>query len=127
MGKLEDDLDKFLKTDGVRIVIDSEGAKAEPYEPLTVEDINDFAAMDLDGLDKDDLEDLMDKAEELQDTLEDDEPDDEDSEEYDLWEARLTETEIFIDRIQDRLDELESEENEDAETAAGKNTRKDKT
>lgn len=109
MGNLCDDLDKFLKTDGLRIIMDSEGVRTEPYEPLTAEDIDDFADMNLDVLDKASLEDLQDKAEELRDDLEDLEPENDDSEEYAIWNNRLFETEDFIDRIRDRLDELETE------------------
>lgn len=107
MADLTNDPDKFLKTDGLRILIESGVVRTEPYEPLTVDDIDDFADMDLDELDADHLEDLLDRAEDLRDELEDDEPDDEGSEEHDIWEDRLSETEDFIDRIQDRLDELE--------------------
>ncbi len=109
MGSLCDDLDKFLKTDGIRILIDSEGVKFEPYEPLTDEDIDDFAFMDLDELDEDAMEDLLAKAEELQDDLEDREPEDENSNGHDLWEDRISEVEDFIDRIQERLDSLEED------------------
>lgn len=110
MGNLNDDLDRFLKTDGLRILIESGAIRTEPYEPLTVEDIDDFADMDLDELDADHLEDLLDKAEDLHDDLEDDEPDNPESEEYSLWAYRLSETMDFIYRIQERLDELEEDE-----------------
>ncbi len=109
MGNISDDLDKFLKTDGVRIIMDAGGVRTEPYEPLIVEDIDDFDSMDLEKLDESGLEDLLEKAEELRDDLQDEEPEDEESEEHGLWEKRLSETEVFIDRIRDRLDELESE------------------
>lgn len=89
MGSPANDLDKFLKTDGLRILIESGAVRAEPYEPLTVDDIDDFAAMDLDNLDENLPEDLPDKAEDLRDELENDEPDNEDSEEHDLREDRL--------------------------------------
>lgn len=105
MADLTNDPDKFLKTDGLRILIESGVVRTEPYEPLTVDDIDDFADMDLDDLDTDRLEDLLYMAEDLRDDLEDDEPDDEDSEEYNLWSDRLSETEDFIDRIQYRLDQ----------------------
>ena len=118
MASLTSDLDKFLKTDGLRILVESGAVRTEPYEPLTVEDIDDFADMSLDELDTDHLEDLLEKAEDLRDDLEDEEPDDENSNEYDLWSNRLSETEDFIDRIQERLDELEDEENEDDEDAS---------
>ena len=113
MADLTNDLDKFLKTDGLRILIESGVVRTEPYEPLTVDDIDDFADMNLDGLDADHLEDLLDSAEDLRDELEDDEPEDEDSEEYNLWSDRLSETEDFIDRIQGRLDELEDDEEDE--------------
>ena len=75
-----------------------------------MEDIDDFADMDLDELDTDHLEDLLDKAEDLHDDLEDDEPDNPESEEYSLWAYRLSENMDFIYRIQERLDELEEDE-----------------
>ena len=112
MASLSDDLDKFLKTDGLRIIMDSKGVRTEPYEPLTVNEISDFADMNLDILDTDALEDLKDKAEELRDDLESEEPDDEASEEHDLWEDRISETEDFIDRIRERLNEREDIESE---------------
>ena len=108
MSNLVNDLDKFLKTDGLRILIESGAVRTEPYEPLTVEDIDDFAEMDLENKTTEDLEFLLDLAEDLLDELEDDEPAN-DSEEHDLWENRHSETEDFIDRIQDRLDEAEKE------------------
>ena len=114
MGSIREDLDKFLKTDGLRIMMGSNGTRVESYEPLTVNDIDDFGSMNLETLDKDGLKDLLDKAEELQDDLEDDEPEDEESEEHNLWEDRYSETEDFIDRIRDCLNELEDKESADA-------------
>ena len=112
MGSIFDDLDRFLKTDGVKIVMDASGIRAGPYEPLTIDDIDDFDCMNLEELDESSLENLLDKVEELRDELEDDEPEEE-SEDHKLWEARICETEYFIDRIQDRLDELENQESAD--------------
>ena len=103
MSNLSSDLDKFLRTDGIRILIESGAVRTEPYEPLTVNDIDDFADMDLDRLSADDLEDLLDKAEDLLIDLEDDAPENENSDEYSLWSSRLSETEDFIDRIRERL------------------------
>ncbi len=125
MSNLRDDLDKFLKTDGVRIIMDAGGVRAEPYEPLTVEDIDGFDSIVLEELDETSLEDLLDYAEELRDDLEDDEPDNE-SEEHNLWEYRLCETENFIDRIRDRLDELEDEESEGTGTVTEQKTHDEK-
>ena len=113
MGSLCDDLDKFLKTDGIKIIIDSKGTRVEPYEPLTEDDIDDFADMDLDELDETGLEDLLEKAEELQDEMADREPEDENSETHDTWEGQIIEIEDFIERIRDRLDDLEDEESND--------------
>ena len=96
--------------EGIKIIVDDKGVRTEAYEPLTEEDIVDFGDMVLDELDEDSLEDLLEKAEELQDDLEEEEPEDEDSEEYGLWEEKLSEVADFIDRIRDRLDELEDEE-----------------
>ena len=105
MGNIQDDLDKFLKTDGIKIFTDAGGIRNKPCEPLTTDDIDDFSSMSLEGLDEAGLKDLLGKAEDLRDDLEDEEPEEE-SEEHDLWEDRFTETDNFIDRIQDRLDEL---------------------
>ena len=110
MSSLSDDLDRFLKTDGLRIIFASNSVRTAPCKPLTVNDIGGLRGMDLDELDADRLWDLMDSAEDLRDSLEDGEPGGEDSGEYDLWEDRLSEVEDFIGRIQDRLDELEDEE-----------------
>lgn len=109
MGNLSDDLDRFLRSEGRRILMDAEGVKTEPFEPLTEADIEDFDSMNLEHLDADALEDLLEKAEELQDDMEDREPEDESSEEHDLWEDQLSRVEDFMDRIQDRLDDLEEE------------------
>ena len=44
MSNLSDDLDRFLKTDGIRILIESGTVRTEPYEPLTEDDIENFDA-----------------------------------------------------------------------------------
>ena len=108
MGNIRDDLDKFLKTDGIRIVMDAGGIRIGPCEPLTADDINNFKSMDLEELDETGLEDLLDKTEELRYDLEDEEPEDEQSKKHGLLEDNISETEDFIGRIQDRLDELEA-------------------
>ena len=103
MSSLSSDLDRFLRTDGIRILIESGAVRTAPSEPLTEKDIDGFADMDLDSLSADDLEDLLDKAEDLLAGLEDDGPESEDSDEYGLWNNRFSETEDFIDRIRERL------------------------
>ena len=70
MGNLKNDLDRFLKTDGIRILIESGVVRVEPWEPLTEDDIDDLASMNLDNLDTARLEDLQKKAEDLLDELE---------------------------------------------------------
>ena len=116
MGNLMDDLEKFLQTDGIKIIVSASGdIRTEPYEPLTVEDIDDFDSMNLEELSAADLTDLQEKAEELRDDLEEGEPDDEESEAHSLWDSQLSATEDFIDRIRDRLDELEDEDGEGEE------------
>ena len=112
MSSLTNDLDRFLKTDGLRILIESGAVRTEAYKPLTMEDIGGFAAMDLDSLDTDRLEDLLDRAEDLLEELEDGEPDGGDSEAHGLREDRLSETEDLIDRIRDRLDEPEEDDDD---------------
>ena len=108
MGSLTSDLDRFLKTDGLRILLESGAVRAEPYKPLTVDDIGGFAAMDLETLDTNRLEDLLEKAEDLRDTLEEQEPGIENSAEHDLWENRLSETEDFIDRLRGTMGTTQS-------------------
>ena len=51
-------------------------------------------------------------SEDLLDELEDDEPGGVDSEAHGLWESRLSETESFIGRILDRLDEPEEDDDD---------------
>ena len=106
MGCLNDDLERFLRTEGVRMMMDSEKKSAADCEPLTEEDIEDLDSMILEGLDKAALEDLMAKAENLRDDLEDREPEDEGSEEYDLWEDWLCAVEDFIDRVEEMVENL---------------------
>lgn len=96
-----------MDNERIKIIMDDKGVRSEAYEPLTEEDIDDLGNMVLEELDEDGLEDLLEKAEELLDDLEEVEPEDEDSEEHDLWAGRLSEVEDFIDRVHDRLDELE--------------------
>lgn len=107
MSSLSNDLDRFLKSDGLRILIESGAVRIDSEEPLAADDTEDFADMDLDHLDADALEDLLEKAEDLLDDLNEQEPEDEGSEEHELWEDRLSETEDFIERTLDRLDDLE--------------------
>ena len=95
----------------IKITIDSRGIRKETsvYEPLTIEDIDDLDCMNLEERGQDDLEDLLSKAEDLRDEVEDLEPENEESEDHDLWEAQLSEVDDFIDRINDRIDEMEDE------------------
>ena len=110
MSCLNDDLEKFLKSDGLRILMDSGIMQIRQADPLSAEETEELAAMDLDGMSRKELEELQDQAEDLLDDLEDEEPEDEDSEEYDDWEDKLSDVEAFISRIQERLDETEKEE-----------------
>lgn len=112
MGCLNDDLEKFLKSDGIRIIMDADGVRTEPFIRLTEADIEDFGSIDLEDMESDELERLQDQVDDLRDEIEDREPEDEDSEEHDLWEDRLSEVEDFLDDIRERLDDLEEGENE---------------
>ncbi len=78
-----------------------------PYEPLTIEDIDNLDCMDLEELAREDLEDLLSKAEDLLDEVDSLEPENEFSEDHELWEARRSEVEDFIDRVNERIGELE--------------------
>lgn len=111
MGSLSDDLERFLRSDGIRILVESGTVKVEPYESLTENDIDDFDSMDIENLNLDDLEYLLDRVEDLQDTLEEKEPEDEESEAHACWDDQMSKTENFIDEIRDRIDDLEDDEN----------------
>ncbi len=105
MSCLYDDLEKFLKSDGVRILMDSGAIRVRRFDPLRAEDIENLEALDLDGMGREELEELQERAEDLLDELEDSEPEDEGGEEHDGWEDRLSDVEEFIDRIQEQLNE----------------------
>lgn len=124
MSSLTSDLDRFLKSDGIRILIDSEGVKAEPLNPLSEEDIEGFASMDPDTMSEDELETLQYRLEDLRDDMEDREPKDRTGEAYRTWDARLSAVEDFLDRVLDRLEELE--ESEDAGTGTGQKTQQNR-
>lgn len=75
--------------------------------PLTMDDLEFLP--DLDTLDAPALEELLDRLEGLRDDLEDDEPD-EDSEAHSEWEESLDEVSDFIEEVQSRLDESETDD-----------------
>ena len=95
MGNISDDLDKFLKTDGVKIIMDSNGTRLEPWEPLSIDGFGPIDSIDPESLNQEELKSLLDKAEDLRSELED----------------QLSEVEDLIDCAEERLDKLE-EENE---------------
>ena len=105
MSCLYDDLEKFLKSDGIRILMDSGAVRVRRFDPLRAEDIENLEAMDLGGMSREELEELQERAEDLLDELEDSEPEDEGSEEHDGWEDQFSDVEEFIDRIQEQLNE----------------------
>ena len=107
MSQMDNNLEKFLKTEGLRIIFDANGIREKSYTPLTAEDIPNFGGMDLESMDAKDLEFLRDQLEDLLDTLEEDEPDEEGREAYDRWEEQIDAVESFLDEVQDRLDEEE--------------------
>ena len=109
MGNLNNDLEKFLKSDGMRILMESGVVSVAANESLTDEEIENFISVDLDSLDVEELKDLQEKAEDLRDKVEMNEPEDEDSDEYDLWESQIIRIDDFLDDILDRLDEREEE------------------
>ena len=92
MSNISDDLDRFLKSDGVRIVMDKNGTRAEPYAAPTIDGYGRITDIDPGGMNESTLNDLLDKAEEIKSDLED----------------QLSDIEDLIDRIEDRLDELEN-------------------
>ena len=91
MSNLSDDLDLFLKSDGVRIIMDKNGTRTEPYTAPTIEGYGRITDIDPESMDESTLNDLLDKAEDIKSDLED----------------QLSDIEDLIDRIEDRLDELE--------------------
>jgi len=108
MGSLYNDLEKFLKTDGIRIAMESGCLRSEPPEKLTPGDIASFDSMDLEIMDRNRLKTLLDQLDFLLDALEGKEPE-EDHEAHSIWKEQLSATESFMDEVQDRLDELEQE------------------
>ena len=109
MSSLYNDLDKFLKTDGIRIVMESGCLRSEPPELLTPGDIASFGSMNLESMDRTRLECLLNQLDCLLDTLEESEPEEDDHEAHSLWEEQVSAAESFMDEVQDRLDELEQE------------------
>ncbi len=109
MSCLYDDLEKFLKSDGIRILMDSGAMRFRHFNPLSTEDIEGLDSMDLDALSREELEELQERAEDLLDELEDSEPEDEGSEEHEEWEDRLSDVNEFIGRIGEKLDKTEED------------------
>ena len=107
MAQMDNNLEKFLKTEGLRIIFDANGIQEETYTPLSVEDIPSFGGMDLESMDAEDLDLLRDQLEDLLDTLEEDEPEEEDSEVHDQWEEQISSVESFLDEVRDCLDRAE--------------------
>ena len=103
MGSPTDDLDRFLRTEGLRILRESGALRAAAPPPLAEEDTADFRAMNLESMGAVELETLLDRLEDLLDVLEDREPGDPDSGEYEIWDSRLSETEALLDRVHARL------------------------
>ena len=106
MSCLNDDLEKFLKSDGLRSLMDSGAIRVRTFDPLDENDIEELDSMDLDVMSQEELEELADRAEDLLDVLEDREPEDRDCEEYGTWEEKLSDVEAFIGRIREQLDEM---------------------
>jgi len=98
MGNAHDDLDKFLKTDGIRIIINSKDMKTKPIEPLTLDGIR-IDSINLDVLKPEELRDLMENATELEADLR----------------IKLSELDDFMDKIEERLDDPETAESEDTD------------
>ena len=95
MGSLSDDLDRFLKTDGIRIIMDAGGICTEPLRLLTEEELRNFQSIDISSMNAEELEDLRFRLEDLLDEPEEQE--------------RLSEIEDFLDKVTEYLDELEDE------------------
>jgi len=104
MANITNDLDRFLKTDGVRILEESGALHPDFGDPLTMEDIDDFSSMNLENLTADDLEDLIMKVTDVLDELTRNGPAAETDE---LRNYRISETRAFRDRILRQLDVLE--------------------
>ena len=89
MCSLREDLDRFLKTDGARIIMNSDRTRVKPYQPPVIDGYGTVSEIDPEDLDEDSLKDLLVKAQNLQSELEE----------------QLSDTEDLIDRILDHLDE----------------------
>ena len=107
MAQMDNNLEKFLKAEGLRIIFDANGIREKTFTPLTVEDIPKFEDMDLESMDAEDLDLLRDQLEDLLDTLEEDEPDEEEGDAYDRWEEQIDAVESFLDEVRDCQDGAE--------------------
>ena len=107
MGNLDKDLEKFLKSDGMRILMESGIVSVRCSDPLSEEEIDALDSTDLDTMSREELEELQDRAEDLINELEDSEPEDEDSQEHSDWEDKLSDIEGLIDQIEEKLAEGE--------------------
>ena len=103
MGCLNDDLDRFLKTDGIRIVREAGGVRRAPARRLTERDIERFSAAKPERMSLRALKDLREQAEDLRDEIEEGEPKDKGGEAHARWDRRLSAAEDFLDEIRDRL------------------------
>ena len=104
MGCLSDDLDRFLKTEGIRILSFPGRNRTGSWRPLSEEETEGFRSIHPETFGSGDLECLMDRLDVLLDALERREPKDRNSEAYSQWEDRMWETERLMDRVQDCLD-----------------------
>ena len=103
MGSRTDDLDRFLKTDGIRILRDSGFFRAKPAVPLTVQEL---AALDPRRLDRQSLGDLLDRAEDLLDAVEDSEPKNRRGKAHAVWEEQFWQTAKSVRSLRESLSGL---------------------
>ena len=87
MGSLTEDLDRFLKTDGIRILGNRKPVRSRPPVSLTENSVRSPGSADLKSMNKKELEDLYSRLKNLQARLEN----------------RLCHIENLMDRIEDRL------------------------
>ena len=111
MNNPGDEINQTKGTGDIRTASEYGETTAEPYEPLTEDDIEDFDSMDLEHLDTDALAFLLDRVKDLQHDMEGREPEAGDSDAHDLWTDEMAQIEDFIDALRDRIDELKGQEN----------------
>ena len=104
MGSLSDDLDRFLRTDGLQIY-----REAVCPEPLTGDGIGRFPSMNLNAMSKAGLESLQYRPDDLREGMEDQESESRTSRICKTRDIRLFKSEGFPDMVRNRPDRPEED------------------